>query len=85
MGIVEPSLAPCSNQWFTIPKKNGNLKFIQDLQQINKVIIKNMGSNSIVDEFIEAFAGRAIYSMGDLFPDYDQFQLAMESKDLTPL
>jgi hypothetical protein len=85
MGIVEPSIAPYSNQWFTIPKKNGKLKFIQDLQQINKVIIRNMGSNSIVDEFIEASLGKAIYSMGDLFPDYDQFQLAMDSRDLTPL
>ena len=26
MGILEPS-----NQWFTVPKKNGSLRFIQDL------------------------------------------------------
>jgi len=32
-----------------------------------------MGSNPIVDELAEAFAGKAIYSMGDLYSVYDQF------------
>ena len=31
MGILEPSSAPYSNWWFTVPKKNGTLRFIQDL------------------------------------------------------
>jgi hypothetical protein len=85
MGILEPSIAPYSNRWFTVPKKNGKLRFIQDLQSVNKVTIRNMGSSPIVDEFTEAFAGRAIYSMGDFYSGYDQFQLAVESRDLTTL
>ena len=28
MGILEPSSAPYSNRWFTVPKKNGTLCFI---------------------------------------------------------
>jgi predicted aconitase len=39
MGILEPSNAPYSNRWFTVPKKNGSLQFIQDLQPVNKVTI----------------------------------------------
>jgi hypothetical protein len=39
MGILEPSNAPYSNRWFTVPKKNGTLRFIQDLQPVNKVTI----------------------------------------------
>ena len=39
MGILEPSSAPYSNRWFTVPKKNGTLRFIQDLQTVNKVTI----------------------------------------------
>jgi hypothetical protein len=31
MGILEPSSAPYSNRWFTVSKKNGTLRFIQDL------------------------------------------------------
>ena len=47
------------------------------MQPVNKVTIKNMGSNPIMDAFTEAFAGRAIYSIGDLYSGYDQFQLVI--------
>ena len=36
-----------------------------------------------IDKFAEAFVGRSIYSVGDLYPGYDQFQLALESRDIT--
>ncbi len=85
MGILEPSMAPYSNRWFTVPKKNGALRFIQDMQPANKVTIRNKGSGPIVDEVAEAFAGHAIYSIGDLYSGYDQFQLAAESRDLTTM
>ena len=35
MGILEPSRAPYLNRWFTVPKKNGSLRFIQDMQPVN--------------------------------------------------
>jgi hypothetical protein len=41
MEILEPPNAPYSNRWFTVPKKNGSLQFIQDLQPVNKVTIRN--------------------------------------------
>ena len=67
MGILEPSNAPYLNRWFTVTKKNGSLRFIQDLQPVNKVTIRNSGVGPIVDEFAEAFAGRDVYSIGDLY------------------
>lgn len=85
MGILEPSMAPYSNRWFTVPKKSGALRFIQDMQPANRVTIRNKGSGPIVDEVAEAFAGQAIYSIGDLYSGYDQFQLAIESRDLTTM
>ena len=33
----------------------------------------------------EAFARRSIYSVGDLYSGYDQFQLAVESRDITTM
>ena len=85
MGILEPSNAPYSNRWFTVPKKNGTLRFIQDLQPVNKVTIRNVGIGPSIDEFAEAFAGRSIYSIGDLYSGYDQFQLAVDNKDNTTM
>ena len=83
MGILEPSNAPYLNRWFMIQKKNGSLRFIQDLIPVNKVTIQNSGVRPTVDEFAEAFAGHAIYSIGDIYSRYDQFQLAMDSQNIT--
>ncbi|KAL2631532.1 hypothetical protein R1flu_016218 [Riccia fluitans] len=54
-------------------------------QPVNVVTIKNAEVGPIVDEYAEAFVGRAIYSRGDLYLGYDQFQLAEDSKDLTTM
>ena len=85
MGILEPLSAPYSNRWFIVPKKNGTLRFIQDLQPVNKVTSRNAGIRTTIDEFAEAFAGRLIYSVGDLYSGYDQFQLVVESRDITTM
>jgi hypothetical protein len=79
VGIIEPSNVSYSNRWFTVPKKNDSFRFMQDLQPMSKVTIWNSGVGSIVDEFAEAFAGHATYSIGDLYVGYLQFQLAMYS------
>ncbi|TPX55567.1 hypothetical protein SpCBS45565_g08502 [Spizellomyces sp. 'palustris'] len=42
--IIEPSSAPYVNQWFTVKKKNGKLRFIQDLQPMNQWSIRDLGS-----------------------------------------
>ena len=52
---------------------------------MNQVTIRNAGVGPSVDEFAEAFAGRSIYSIGDLYSGYDQFQLGMESRDITTM
>ena len=66
MGMLEPSSAPYSNQWFTVPKKNDMLRFIQNLQPVNKVTIRKARTRPTINEFAEAFAGKSIYSFGDL-------------------
>ena len=66
-------------------KKSGSLRFIQDLQAVNIVMIQNSGVGPVVDSFVESFAGTTIYSMADLYSGYDQFQLAMDSRDITTM
>ena len=85
MGILKLSSAPYSNRWFTLPKKSISLHFIQDLQLVNKMTIRNAGIGPSIDEFTEAFARSSIYLVGDLYSGYDQFQLANESRDITTM
>ena len=47
--------------------------------------IQNTGIRPTIDELTEAIVGRSIYSVGDLYSGYDQFQLAVESRDITTL
>jgi hypothetical protein len=55
------------------------------MQPPNGVTIRNVGSGPVVDEFAEEFVGRSIYTMGDLYSGYDQFQIAENSRDITTL
>jgi hypothetical protein len=61
MSILEPSMAPYFNRWFTVPKKSRILRFIQDMQPANKVTIKKNWLGPIVDEVAKVFTGQAIY------------------------
>ncbi|KAL3698023.1 hypothetical protein R1sor_012099 [Riccia sorocarpa] len=70
---------------FTVPHVPWDMRPILDLQPANSVTIRNLGTGPIVDEVADAFAGHAIYSIGDLYSGYDQFQLALESRDLTTI
>lgn len=85
MGILQRSIASYSNEWFTMPKNSRALRFIQDMQPANKMTIKNMESRRIVDEVAKAFERHVIYSNIDLYLDYDKFQLAKETRNLTTM
>ncbi|KAG5462493.1 MAG: hypothetical protein BJ554DRAFT_4913 [Olpidium bornovanus] len=62
-----------------------DLQFIQDLRPVNVVTIRNSGVAPILDDYVELFAARAIYSMADLFSGYDQFQLELAPRELTAM
>jgi hypothetical protein len=49
------------------------------------VTIRNAGIGPTIDEFVETFVVNSIYSVGDLYSGYDQFQLAVKSRDLTTM
>ena len=85
MKVLVPQSSPYSSRFFTVPKKNGTLRFIQDLQPANAVTIRSCAIGPPPDTFSEDFAGCSIYSMGDLFSGYDQFQLALESRSITAM
>ncbi|KAL3688562.1 hypothetical protein R1sor_014871 [Riccia sorocarpa] len=57
MKILEPSFAPYSSRWFTVPKKNGALHFIQDMQPVNQVTIRNTGIGPIVESLLKHLLG----------------------------
>jgi hypothetical protein len=84
LGILEPSQGPYRSRYFLVAKKKpGEYRFINDVQPLNKVTIRDAGMPPAVDEFSEEFAGRLITSSLDFYAGYYQIPLAIESRDLT--
>lgn len=88
-GTYEPSGSSYRSQWFCVPKKNGSFRIVHDLQPLNAITIKDAGVPPNVEPYAEHAAGRAIYTLGDLFTGFDHASVVAESRDLftfqTPL
>jgi hypothetical protein len=50
---------------------------------MNRVTIRDAGLPPATEEFIESFAGRTCYGLGDIMGGYDERELAKESRPLT--
>jgi hypothetical protein len=83
LGILELSQGPYRSRYFLVVKKNDEHRFINDVQWLNKVAIRDYGMPPSVDKFSEDFAGYPITSAIDYFSGYYQIPLDKSSRDLT--
>ncbi|GBG73595.1 hypothetical protein CBR_g16937 [Chara braunii] len=83
--VAEPFDSAHANQWFFLRKSNGKIRWIQDLQKVNAVTIRDVGSVPRADLLAEGTAGRSIYSVCDLFSGYDEVPLDPRDKHLTAM
>ncbi len=83
-GILEYSQGPYRSRYFLVAKKTpGEWRFINDVQPLNRVTIRDSGMPPSVDEFSEEFAGFPITSSIDYFSSFHEISLARVSHDLT--
>ena len=82
-GVYEPCQSSYRAQWFCVPKKNGKLRLVHDLQPLNAVTIRDAGIPPNLDDFVEPFAGHQCYTVFDLFSGFDGRMVHPESRDLT--
>ncbi|KAL3702114.1 hypothetical protein R1sor_020136 [Riccia sorocarpa] len=68
-----------------LPKLIDLLKEKMQMGILEPSMVPYSRTGPIIDDVVDEFAGRAIYSVGDLYSGYDQFQLAVESRDLTTI
>src|SRR5947207_6630528 len=79
-GVLEFSQGPYRSRYFLVAKKNpGEYRFINDVQPLNKVTIRDSGMPPSVDEFSEDFAGYPITSSVVYFAGYYQMPLDRSS------
>ncbi|MBW0572058.1 hypothetical protein O181_111773 [Austropuccinia psidii MF-1] len=71
-GLYEQSPSIYNSPVFCVVKTNRKLIIVHDLQDLNKVTIKDAGLPPNVDEFVGSFSGRACYGLGDIMGGYDE-------------
>ncbi|GBG80621.1 hypothetical protein CBR_g31081 [Chara braunii] len=83
--VAEPMASPYANWWFVFRKPNKALRWIQDLQKLNAVTIRDAGSLPQTDLLAESHAGRSIYSLIDMYSGYDQLPLDVRDRPYTAM
>ena len=82
-GVYEKAQSSYRSRWFCVAKKNGDLRLVHDLQKLNKVSIRDSGVPPILDEFVEAYAGRSVYTVLDMYWGFHARMLHEASRDMT--
>ena len=82
-GVYEKAQSSYRSRWFCVQKKTGEFRIVHDLQQLNGSTIRDTGVPPILDEFVEAYAGRSIYSVLDMYWGFYARILDPKSRDLT--
>ena len=82
-GVYEPAQSSYRSRWFCVAKKNGDLRIVHDLQQLNSVSVMDAGVPPILDEFVETFAGRTVYTVLDMYWGFYARIVDAKSRDMT--
>src|SRR6266496_5858909 len=82
-GLIESSYILYRNPYFLVKKKEENkYRFINNVIEINRIIIRDGNLPSAVNEFSEEFDNYTIISLINFFSGYNQIKFDEKSKDL---
>ena len=81
-GVYEPSNSSYRTAWFCVPKQNGKIRLVHNLQLLNRVTICDSATPPYTEQLVESFGGHTCYATLDLFVAFDQQKLDERSRDL---
>ena len=82
-GVYERAHTAYRSRWFYVLKKDGGLRIVHDLQKLNGITIRDSAVPPIIEEFVEAYAGRSVYTVLDMYWGFHARVLDIHSRDLT--
>ena len=82
-GVYERAHTSYRSKWFYVMKKDGGLRLVHDLQPLNNVTIRDAAVPPIIEGFVEAYAGRSVYTVLDMYWGFHARVLDVHSRDLT--
>ncbi|RZF38910.1 hypothetical protein LSTR_LSTR005157 [Laodelphax striatellus] len=81
MGIIEPSSAQYSLPLVCFTKKDGSVRLCLDARALNQILDNDRESPSQIDQVLQTFHLKKIYSTVDLSSGYWQIEIEEESRD----
>ena len=84
-GVMEPCQSAYRSHWFCVMKKNGKLRMVFNLHQLNSITIRDAGLPPILDSFVEPFAGSQCYTVFDILSGFDARTVHPNSRDMTAI
>jgi hypothetical protein len=82
-GVYERANTVYRAKWFCVKKKDGGLRIVHDLQRLNGVTIRDSSVPPIIEEFVEEYAGRSVYTVLDMYWGFHARTLDVQSRNLT--
>ena len=82
-GVYESANSSYRSRWFSVAKKDKGIRLVHDLQKLNSVTIRDSAVPPIIEEFVEEYAGRSIYTVLDMYWGFHARMLDPSSRDLT--
>ena len=82
-GLYERSQTPYRSRWFCVEKKNGGIRIVHNLQELNRVTKQDAAIPPHVEDFVESYAGRSVYTVLDMYQGFNARVLDINSRDYT--
>ncbi|GBG91885.1 hypothetical protein CBR_g53943 [Chara braunii] len=83
--VADYSSGPYASPSFCFINPKGTLRWVQDLQRLNAVTVRDVGGLPNADALSESCVGRPIISLIDLYSGYDQFPVYPPDRPVTAM
>jgi hypothetical protein len=79
-GFIQISDSPYGHATFTVPKKDGTFRIVQDYRPVNKYTVKDTTPLPSIQEAIEGLGDKVLFSKYDIREGYNNIQIVPKDR-----